>query len=150
MWRELLTAILNGMRQFGFQPQPPCEEVDWFALSRAVQDSFGIAVPNEHLELLAITDGLDWNGLVLFGSKRRLIPGFTDRFAEGLVEANLAYRDNPDFSHYLILGDDGTVVFCADCQNSRYLVLTTVGLSELESYHTCEELLASALMSHRL
>ena len=148
MWNNLLNSIFIDMHQFGLKPQPPCGEQELIDLNLTINRIFGINLPNDYLELLAIVDGLDWNGLIILASQQRVITGYTDRYIDGILDRNLAYRDNLEMARYLVLGEDGTVMFSMDCHSGQYVVLSTAGLSVLESYATCSELLSSAMTSH--
>src|SRR5437763_1571215 len=133
MWRELLEAVVTKMTSVGLRPQPPCGADELGRTSRAVFGQLGIELPNEYRELLSIADGIDWNGLVFFASRSAPLDGFQDRHIEGILDANLGYRDDPDLARYLVLGEDGTVLFCTESGSARHVVLLKVGLTELGS-----------------
>ncbi len=148
MWRELLDATLSAMQQFNLQPQPPCSKQELDSLDAAVFANLNTRLPREYTEFLSIANGLDWNGLVILADKPRPLASRRNAVLEGIVEANLIYRDNPDMQDYLVLGEDGTVLFCQSVKTAKFVTLLAVGMTELESHETCGELLSSALKAH--
>jgi hypothetical protein len=112
------------------------------------QKALSFDIPDEYCDFLKITNGLDWNGLVVYASKRSLIAGYTDRFIEGFVEGNLLAYDCEPNRKWVVFAEDGTVLFAFHRERLRFEVVTAVGLSVLETFDTFEELLANAFQSH--
>jgi hypothetical protein len=144
----MLDSVLQDMRKYEYDRQPPCGKQERENLYAAVQKELGAALPREYLELLEVVNGLDYDGLVIFASKRGPYVDDPATDLEGIIEANSDYRDNPDMSDYLLFGEDGTVFYAQDLRSGRFVVCLTVGLTELESYPTCSELFVSAFKSH--
>jgi len=94
-----------------------------------------------------LADGLDWNGLVIYASKRSQLVG-SARTIEGFIEGNIDYRDFDNCSDYLIFGDDGTVLFALQTKTQKYQVVTIVGLTVLESFDSFDDLLSNAFNGH--
>src|SRR5260370_34226488 len=108
MWQKLLSSALEALQEFGYQPQLPCPESKIEALAKKCRTVLGMELPLEYKELLKRVNGLDWNGLVIYASRRGRIRGFPTRTIEGVIEANLALRDDlEEMKDYLVLGDDG-------------------------------------------
>jgi hypothetical protein len=114
---------------------------------RAAQE-LGHDIPQQYADFLAITDGLDWNGLVVYASERTPIVGYSDRFIEGFVEGNLNYRDFEPMNGFLVFADDGVALYAYCISARQFQVILSVGLSVLKSFPTFDELLASAFQDH--
>lgn len=148
MYQGLIKQIANEMQRFGLTQQPACSLNDIEILKRNALNELGHTIPDAYIAFLSVLDGLDWNGLVVYASKRSPIVGFTDRFIEGFVEGNLTYQDFEPLKDYLIFADDGDALFTYQISTSKYQVVTSVGLTLLESFNTFDELLYNALQSH--
>lgn len=148
MYHDLLKKIADEMKQLGRAMQPICAFSELETLRKKSLQKLGMAVPEPYTAFLALTDGLDWNGLVVYASKRTAIVGFPDRYIEGYIEGNQDYRDFPPLKDYLIFAEDGVVLFTYRISASEYQVVTVVGLTLLESFRSFDELLANALQGH--
>jgi hypothetical protein len=148
MYQALLETVRDRMKSYGEGSQPPCSPSELEKLRNRAVHELGHAVPDVYAAFLALANGLDWNGLVVYASERTPIVGHTDRFIEGYVEANLDYRGFDPLSNYLIFADDGVVFYTYHISLARYEVILRVGLSVLESFGSFDELLVSAFKGH--
>jgi hypothetical protein len=148
MYHDLLKQIESEMRRFGMALQPPCSSAQLETLRRKAVQHLGNTIPDAYIAFLIDANGLDWNGLVVYATERTPIVGYPDRFIEGFVEGNLSYRDYHPLKDYLIFAEDGVVLFTYRLSASEYQIVTTVGLSLLESFKTFDELMANALKGH--
>jgi hypothetical protein len=148
MFKGILGKVLRQMRREGSKPQPACSPQDLLKMRRRASEQFSTALPRAYCTFLTITNGLDWDGLVIYATHRIPIVGFDDRFIDGFVEANLAHRDYPVFNDLLVFGENGTVVFVFDMAHREYQVLMNIGLDVLERYSTFDKLMTNALGEH--
>lgn len=148
MYQELLKTIGERASSYGESLQPPCSTESLAALHNRVQDELGVQLPEEFAAFLAKVNGLDWNGLVIYASERSPIVGYTDRFIEGIVEGNLSHRDQEPMNDFLVFGDDGDALYTFCISDRSYQVITTIGLTVLETFATFDELLTNAMEAH--
>lgn len=148
MYQDLIKQIANERKRFGLEMQPPCCPNAIERLKTNAARELGHTIPDAYAAFLSHVNGLSWNGLVVYASERSLIVGRTDGFIEGFVEGNLDYRDFEPLKDYLIFAEDGVVLFAYQISTSKYQVVTTVGLTLLESFDTFDELLCDALKGH--
>jgi len=145
VFNDYLKTIAARMKSYGEHMQPSCSDVDLISLKLRAKQKLGSEIPNGYEQFLKETNGLDWNGLVIYGSERRPIVGYSDRILEGFVEANLDFRDFDPFSDFLIFADDGVALFTYHIKHDKYEIILRVGLSLLESFDTFDKLLSKAL-----
>ncbi len=148
MYQDLIKQIAEEMKRFGLTQQPACSPNDIEILKMNSFHELGHTIPDGYIAFLSVVNGLDWNGLVVYASKRSQIVGFSDRFIEGFVAGNLAYQDFEPMKDYLIFADDGDALFTYQISTSKFQVVTSVGLTLLESFNTFDELLYDALQCH--
>jgi hypothetical protein len=145
MYQVLLNAVEGRMTSIGMSLQLPATNDELKDLRFKVQRELESSLPEEYCEFLARTNGLDWNGLVVYATQRSPIVGRTDVVIEGFVEGNLNYRGFEQMKEYLIFADDGTVLYVYNVVVRKYQVILRVGLSVLGTFDSFSELLFDAL-----
>jgi hypothetical protein len=148
MYEESLEKITSDMRAFGIPVQPACssEQLDLLR-ARAIVE-LGQPILDEFAQFLSVTDGLVWNGLMVYAHQTtQLAKGRID----GFIEANTAYRRlrwRDPMESYFLFAEDSIAFYTYDRKQAAFNVLTIVGMTVLESYASFDELLADALRSH--
>ena len=148
-YESLLRQIEGRKKAYGEALQPPCPTTAIRKLKAESRKQLSHPIPDEYAEFLAVTNGLDWNGLVLYASDRTPIVGYSDRFIEGFIEGNLGYRDFEPMKDYLVFAEDGTALYVYHTGKDAYHIILTVGLSIMESFSSFESLVAKALDEHQ-
>jgi hypothetical protein len=148
MFNKLLDAVIERKRSRGKNLQPPCTAECLNSLGRQAKLQLGYEIPKEYANFLSEMNGLDWNGIVIYACARTPLVGYADRFIDGFIEANLDFREYEPMKDYVVFADDGVALFTWHVSNSKYEVITRVGLSSLESFRSIDELLANALAGH--
>ncbi len=72
---------------------------------------FGAALPPDFARFLALSNGLDYNGVVLYGATQSETAPGANGFWQGLVAANAAWRKGPGHEQYLVLGETDMDLF---------------------------------------
>jgi hypothetical protein len=145
---SLLRQIEAKMHSYGMALQPPCPSDAIRKLNAASLKQLSHRIPDGYANLLALMNGLDWNGLVIYASHRTSIVGHSDRLIEGFIDGNLAYRDFEPMKEYLVFGDDGTSLYVYHTSEALYQIILSVGLSVMESFESFESMIATALEEH--
>mgnify|MGYP001557784141 CR=1 FL=1 len=91
------------------------------------------------------TNGLDWNGVVIYASDTVPIVGHPDRHIPDLVEINLNYRDDPRFADLLVIGSNGMDIYTYRISKGVYEVYDEVPHELVDTVPTFDELTAKAL-----
>lgn len=107
--QNLLTAVRAEQKQFNRRQQPPLSEAAREAFRSRVAYTLSYELPQAYLDILTVTDGLDWNGAVLYASATRLREN-DELDIQGMLEANiqlrLAYTPDKDFIYFAESGMD--------------------------------------------
>ena len=69
---DLLAAVLDRLAQYEVASQPSLSEEAREAFKSRVAYTLSYELPQAYLDILSKTDGLDWNGVVLYASETRL------------------------------------------------------------------------------
>jgi hypothetical protein len=149
MYQQLLDEHVTWREASGLKLQAPATPEQIKTVFRRAREELGCDLPAEYAEFLNRTNGFSSNGLVLYASELTAIAGHTDRFIEGLVEANLAWRENPEHSALVFFGEGDISRYVLNCKNSRYQVLDYQTDTLIEEVSSFDQLLFSALRDHR-
>lgn len=141
---ELLAAVHADQHHDGETVRPPATAAALSALVSESHDRLGMEVPEDYLAFLHVSDGLDYNGLVLysaFDSSESANGGFW----QGLVAANLLWRDDPDNAGLLILGDSDLDIFAWVPSDNQFAQMDRIGRDRRIAHRSCEAMIEAAL-----
>jgi hypothetical protein len=127
--------------------QPGADEATIAAVRERLRSLFGATLPDAYADLLRREDGVDVDGLVLYGSWQTPDVRGPGGFWQGLVAANLLWRDVPGREDYLVLGDSDLYLLTVDLDGSAPLLRDRVTAEPVESFPdvaTAIELLLAA------
>lgn len=139
--KDLLTAVRAEQQQFKRRQQPPLLKEKLEAFKNRVDYTLFYTLPQAYLDILAITDGLEWNGIVLYASETRIRDnGKLD--IQGMLEVNmqlrLAYAPDKDFVYF---AESGLDAFRHNLATNKYEVSDrVVGTSVYEVFDTADAL----------
>jgi hypothetical protein len=148
MYQRLLDELEAERARYGGHRQPPCPEDRLTRLRQRVREELGAELPDEYAALLRSQDGVNYNGLFIYASETTRIVQARDASIQGIVEANLGWRDDERLRAYLVFGDGNMDLYARHLPTGAYHVLDRVPGNLIESYPSFEELLAAALRSH--
>ncbi len=144
MTTDPLALIQAEQRRAGERVHPGASAAACQALNDEVRRRHGVDLPAGYLAFLRRSDGLDFNGLVIYDSastpeKPR------QGFWQGLLAANEAWRDDPAMADWLVLGDNDTDLLAWHLPSGVFSRLDRVGLDRGKSFTDVEALLDQAL-----
>ena len=145
MYQQLLDRVAEEQLRFKSEPQPPATEEQ---LQRVVEDGskkLHTELPGDYLHFLRLTNGLDWNGVVIYGAGSNPLASHPDRSIADIVEMNLNYRDDSRFGDLLVLGSNGMDIYTYRISTDRYEIYDEVPHELIESFPTFDELMSKAL-----
>ncbi len=109
---------------------------------KRVTKNLNFALDKGYLDFLSFTNGLDYDGLVIYGINR-----YQDEnvFIEGFVEANQEYRQELALLDYIFYGDENTTRQVFNIKTKRFEIIDRVSWDVI-SYHDCfDEMLLTAI-----
>jgi SMI1 / KNR4 family (SUKH-1) len=145
MYQELLTRLAEEQSRFKSGLQPPATEEHIQELVEGAREELHTGLPGEYLAFLRLTNGLDWNGVVIYASDNVPIVGHPDRPIPDVVEMNLNYREDARFEDLLVLGSDGMDIYTYRISKGVYEVYDEVPHELVETIPTFDELMTKAL-----
>lgn len=114
----------------------------------------GYTVPAAYIELLALVDGIDSNGIILYASHSQPLAGHPDKpdyTIEGFVEANELWRAGEEGAYnrdYVYFAESGDYLYCHYLPANQYRIVDRVTLEPIYEpavFDTAEGLLEQVL-----
>ena len=148
MYEQLLDELEATQARYGEQRQPPCTDHRVEHLRQRVREELGAELPDAYAAFLRARDGLNHNGLFIYASETAPIVGATNATIQGIVQANLAWRDDEHFVNYLVFGEGNMDLYVRHLPTGDYHVVDRVPGNLIETHPSFEQLLAVALRAH--
>jgi hypothetical protein len=149
MYQQLLVEVRAAQASYGAQSQPPCPGDRLEQLRRRVRDELGAGLPEAYIDFLKAQDGLNHNGLFIYASERAPIVGATNATIQGIVDANLGWRDVEAMRQYLVFGEGNMDLYVRHLPTGAYQIVDRVPGNLINTFGSFEELIAAALTAHR-
>ena len=146
MDQDLLAQVHADQRKYGDPVRPPATAAALAALRARARSLLGTELPPGYIEFLQRSDGLDFNGLVVYDSSSTPEQP-TNGFWQGLVAANQAWRDNPTRRELLVVADSDMDLYALHLPSQTWRRIDKVGSDRFEVFDSFAEMIDTALRS---
>ena len=143
--KAIVDRIKEIKSKYGLRMQPPATEKEIALLKQKMKEEHGIVLPSDYVEMIQISNGLEFSGLRVYGSHTNPIVGYSDRFIEGLLEANAIWWKNTEIKHYLFLGEDDLSLYGLNSDTGEFEELDRTSLDLIETYPTFSALISNSV-----
>jgi len=130
----VIVAARDAQVAVGEIVQPGADEARIAALRAALQREFGATLPDDYAALLRRSDGVDFDGLVLYGSWQSEANPGPGGFWQGLIAANKLWREGPGHEAYLVLGETDIDLFTVNLDGSAPVLRDKVSSDVNETF----------------
>ncbi|WP_156404683.1 YrhA family protein [Sphingomonas sp. Root241] len=130
----VIVAAREAQVAVGEIVQSGADETRIAALRAALQREFGATLPDGYAALLRRSDGVDFDGLVLYGSWQSEANPGPGGFWQGLIAANKLWREGPGHEGYLVLGETDIDLFTVDIDGSNPVLRDKVSSDVNETF----------------
>ena len=134
----LLAQINAEQREFEQTIWPPASPDAIMRLRELARDAFQTDLPEDYVRFLARTDGLDFNGHVIYGATEHKKP-----FLSGFVEAN--ERLGGPQARHVYYGDAGDRLYAQDRASRAWVALDRPSLDVIATFPSFDAMLANML-----
>lgn len=117
-------------------------------LKSAAAGQLSANIPADFLDFLALSSGTDFNGLVLCGADQSPDAPGAGGFWQGLVTANLVWREDGQHSCYIILGETGMDLLTVDLNGENATSRDRISDDEVERFPSVQALIEHYLAIH--
>ncbi|KXY32998.1 SMI1 / KNR4 family protein [Bacillus cereus] len=145
MWKNLVLEIEKIEKSFNDKLNTPTTDTEIQRLREHAKEKINIDLPREYVEFLKTVNGLDFNGLVLYGVDSSLLETEKDEQICGFIETNEIWYENEFQKEYLFFGDSNIAWFCKNLSDSTYLELDKPSGTVMNTYNDFNTMLEEAL-----
>ncbi len=146
MWKEIIEEIRNILAKYKEELNAGCSEQLIAEFQDEIYENFNYYTPNEYLSFLKYVNGLNFNGLVIYGIDDFIIDNGTNQNEDtGFIESNELWYENEWLKIYIFFGHSSITWYCYDVENKIYLELDKPSGSKGREYNSFDELLDKAL-----
>ncbi|WP_044338670.1 YrhA family protein [Rossellomorea aquimaris] len=143
-WKYLLIEIKKIEEKYGSSLRNPASDSEIIKMNHIVQQKLGnIIIPEPYIEFLKKVNGLDFNGLVMYGVDEDLLEKEIDEEIHGFIETNELWYENDWQKQYIFLGDSDTA--CYDTKEKVYVELDKPSGTLIQSFKSFDAMLSNAL-----
>ncbi|AQR75184.1 YrhA family protein [Sphingomonas sp. LM7] len=130
----VIVAARDAQVAVGETVQPGADDGRLAVLRGALQRKFGATLPDDYAALLRRSDGVDFDGLVLYGSAQSEASPGPGGFWQGLIAANKLWRQGPGHEAYLVLGETDIDLFTVSLDGTNPVLRDKVSSDVNETF----------------
>lgn len=135
---DKVKVIANG---WGEDLEPPANRTDLKNFADRIQQSYAVDLPLQYENFLQIVNGLEFNGLIIYGTKN----SESDPNASSLdfFEMNEVLQESLRASmlNVIFVGENSTGVLTYEKDAKQFQYRDRIGLDRIEPYSSFEEML---------
>lgn len=144
-WKDLLVEIEKIEEKYGSYLRNPVSDIEIKKMNHSIQQKLGnIVLPESYIEFLKKMNGLDFNGLVIYGVDKILLDKEVDEDIHGFIETNEIWYENDWQKQYVFFGDSDTAWYCYDQKENVYVELDKPSGTFIQSFESFDVMLSNA------
>ena len=140
--------IDQDIRTMGRTLQPGCTSNQIDQLVKRVRETLGTTLPEGYIEFLSYTNGLMYNGLMIYASQETVLQGGQDVCIWGIVEANLLHRSDPFFNNFLVFGQGNMDYYALYFPDNSYRIIDRVPGNVIDVLPSFDDLMIRAIQDN--
>jgi len=144
-YEDSLQRIQEQVRAWGDTPQPPASALALARMTDEAVATLDYEVTPDYVHFLTLSDGLHFNGFVVYASRIVPIAGYADRFIGGFIESNLQLRNSPVHRRLVAFAEAGDELYVFDPRHQTYRQLDHPSLDVLETFGSFDEMMGFLL-----
>lgn len=110
-----------------------------------VKKKFKYDLPKEYIDFLSIINGLEYNGLVLYGIDESIVSKRNNQKVTGYIETNEIWYENNEQKEYMFFGDSNISWYCYDIKKNSYVELDKPSGELEQEFSDFDDMIESAL-----
>lgn len=145
-WKDSLIEIEKIEEKYGSTLRNPALDTEIVKMNYNIHQKLGdIVLPESYIEFLKKINGLDFNGLVIYGVDKVLLDKEVEEDIHGFIETNELWYENDWQKQYIFFGDSDTAWYCYDQKESVYVELDKPSGTLIQSFESFDSMLSDAL-----
>ncbi|MBO1511142.1 YrhA family protein [Metabacillus bambusae] len=145
-WKDFLIEIEKIEAKYGSLLRNPALDTELIKMKHTIQQKLGnIVLPESYIEFLKKVNGLDFNGLVIYGVDEVLLDKEVDEDIHGFIETNELWNENDWQKQYIFFGDSDTAWYSYDLKDGVYVELDKPSGTLIQLFDSFDSMLSDAL-----
>ncbi len=122
--KELIKEIEKEQKEYGENIQCPAKKEDIYTLQKEVEDEFDFTLDKVYTKILEVVNGIDSDGTILYATERCLLEGYSDRYIDGLIDANKIWHEDLHKKTFLVYAESDMYLFFQTIEkNSKFCIV---------------------------
>ena len=145
-WKDMLVRIEKMERKYGSSLRNSTSDTEINKLNEFIQQKLGeFLLPNAYIEFLKNVNGLDFNGLVIYGVDEVWLDREADEDVQGFIETNELWYEIDWHKQYVFLGDSDTALYCFDLKEHVFVELDKPSGTIIQSFESFDFMINAAM-----
>ena len=123
MWKDKLEEIKIRRERRNRFLNDGCSADELNIFKQAVAEKFNYTLPLEYIDFLSLINGLEYNGLILYGIDENIVDKTNKQKVTGYIDSNEIWYENEWQKKYIFFGDGNISWFCFDISKNNYVEL---------------------------
>ncbi|MCB2361931.1 YrhA family protein [Clostridium estertheticum] len=145
MWEQLFFKIKDKIEKRGRKLNNPALEEQIEILKKTVKEKFNQVLPEQYVNFLKTTNGLEFNGFIFYGVDTSLFDVQNNQTVYGYVDTNEIWYENEHQKQYMFFGEGSISWHCFDLLNEVYVELDNPSGTVMQTYPDFNSMLERAL-----
>jgi len=145
-WKDMLVRIEKMERKYGSSLRNSTSDTEINKLNEFIQQKLGeFLLPNAYIEFLKNVNGLDFNGLVIYGVDEVWLDREADEDVQGFIETNELWYEIDWHKQYVFFGDSDTALYCFDLKELVFVELDKPSGTIIQSFESFDFMINAAM-----
>lgn len=146
MWDKSLGEIKKILKRYNENLNRPATDEEIVRFLKSVEERFeNVSLPKQYLDFLKETNGLDFNGTVIYGVDRDILKNNLNEVVYGFIENNEIWYENSWQKEFAFIGDTNDSWYCIKIKDEVYMELDKPSGDLIRGYNDFDEMLEDAL-----
>lgn len=147
MWKEKLEIIKLRREKRNRHLNEGCslKELEFF--QQEVKNKFKYDLPKGYIDFLSVINGLEYNGLVLYGIDENIVDKINNQRVTGYIDTNEIWYENDEQKEYMFFGDSNMSWYCYNIRENIYVELDKPSGELEQEFSDFTDMLENALES---
>lgn len=141
MWKESLERIIQEEEKYGQKINSGISEEEVKLFIKEVKNELNITLPEDYIKILRVVNGIEFNGMILYGVDEPLLKEVPNRHINGLINCNQVWYENEWQKQYLFLGEGSISWYVYDLKTKKYYELDNPSGEIDEEFNDFEQML---------
>ncbi|MDR2089733.1 MAG: SMI1/KNR4 family protein [Clostridiales Family XIII bacterium] len=145
MWKEKLNEIVQEKQLYGEKTNNGASKDETKSFNKKVKKELGGFLPKAYMDILEIVNGIEFNGIILYGIDENEMGEVPNQPIHGLLKYNKIWYENEWQRKYIFLGEGNISWYVYDKHRNKYFELDNPSGSESKEFTHFEDMFENLL-----